>query len=136
MKGGLPLPANGTLVAHIYTSNAQIPLPGSTLTVTRTEPDGRLRLLGVRISNFDGFTSPIVIETPARAESQQYTEGQKPYATVDIRMEHTQYDRVFIRNVQIFPDTQSLQEQMLVPTPALPDSYSRTETIVIPEQLL
>ena len=128
--------ANGTLVTHIYTSNAQIPLPGSTVTVTRTEPDGRLRLLAVRISSFDGFTSPVVIETPELAESQQYEKNAKPYATVDVRIEHAQYDRILVKNVQIFPDTQSLQELMLVPTPALPDSYSRTQTIVIPDQNL
>ena len=128
--------SQGSLVAHVYTSDAQIPLQGSTVTVTKTEADGKLRLLAVRITNFDGFSAPVVIDTPDFSESQTYTENSKPYATVDLRIEHIRYDRVIVKNVQVFPDTQSLQEQMLVPTPDLPDSYNRTETIVIPEQTL
>ena len=128
--------SQGSLVAHVYTSDAQIPLQGSTVTVTKTEADGKLRLLAVRITNFDGFTTPVVIDTPDFSESQTYTENGKPYTTVDLRIEHIRYDRVIVKNVQVFPDTQSLQEQMLVPTPDLPDSYNRTETIVIPEQTL
>ena len=128
--------SQGSLVAHVYTSDAQIPLQDSTVTVTKTEADGKLRLLAVRLTNSDGFTSPVTIDTPDFSESQTYTENGKPYATVDLRIEHVRYDRVIIKNVQVFPDTQSLQEQMLVPTPTLPDSYNRTETIVIPDQTL
>lgn len=128
--------AKGSLVTHTYTSDAQIPLPGSTVTVTQPGADGKQRLLAVRISNYDGFTSPVFIDTPDFSESQQFQENGKPYSTVDLEIEHVSYDRIIVRNVQIFPDTQSLQELMLVPTPTLPESYNRTEVIVIPDQNL
>lgn len=126
----------GTLVTHVYTSDAEIPLPGATVTVTQTLPDGTQSLLAVRLSNLDGFTAPIVIAAPLLSQSQQYQQSGRPYAVVDIRVEHAAYDRILVRGAQIFSDTETLQELMLVPTPGLPASYSRTETFVIPPQTL
>lgn len=126
----------GTLVTHVYTSDAEIPLPGATVTVTQTLPDGTQSLLAVRLSNLDGFTAPIFIAAPLLSQSQQYQQSDRPYAVVDIRVEHTAYDRILVRGAQIFSDTETLQELMLVPTPGLPDAYSRTETFVIPPQTL
>ena len=126
----------GTLITHVFTSDAQIPLSGATVTVTQTLPDGRQSLLAVRISNLDGFTAPVSIAAPLLAESQSYREDTRPYAKVDIRVEHTAYDRVLVRGAQIFSERETLQEMMLVPTPGLPDSYSRTEVFTIPDQQL
>lgn len=54
----------GTVTAQIVTSAAQIPIPGSTLTITRELPDGRQELLAVRMTNYDGFTEPFDVPTP------------------------------------------------------------------------
>ena len=126
--------AQGTLVVRLFTSAAQIPLQGATVTVTKRLPDGETKLLAVRITNFDGFTDPVSIDTPPMIESQSYQAGLIPYSVVDIRVERTGFDRVIIENAQVFPDTQTRQEVALIPTPENPGAFDRTETFLVPPQ--
>ena len=46
------------------------------------------------------------------------------------------FDRLIVNGAQIFTGTQTVQDMMLLPTPSLPESYSRTETVTIPAQTL
>lgn len=128
--------AQGTVVVRLFTSAAQIPLQGATVTITKRLPGGERKLLAVRVTNFDGFTDPVSIDTPPMAESQSYQAGLVPYAVVDIRAERTGFDRVIVQNAQVFPDTETRQELSLIPTPELPSSFDRTETFVVPPQNL
>ena len=108
----------GTVVVRLSTSSARIPLQGATVTITKGLPDGNAQLLAVRVTNFDGLTDPV------------------PYAVIDIRAEHSGFDRVIVQNAQVFPDTETRQELSLIPTPELPSSFDRTETFVVPPQNL
>lgn len=126
--------AQGTVVVRLFTSAAQIPLQGATVTITKRLPGGERKLLAVRVTNFDGFTDPVSIDTPPMAESQSYQAGLVPYAVVDIRVERTGFDRVIIENAQVFPDTQTRQEVALIPTPENPGVFDRTETFLVPPQ--
>lgn len=126
--------AQGTVVVRLFTSAAQIPLQGATVTITKRLPGGGTKLLAVRVTNFDGFTDPVSIDTPPIAESQSYQAGLVPYAVVDIRVERTGFDRVIIENAQVFPDTQTRQEVALIPTPENPGAFDRTETFLVPPQ--
>ena len=126
--------SQGTVVVRLSTSSALIPLQGATVTITKTRPDGTQELLAVRVTNFDGLTAPVMVETPPMAESYQNT--SIPYAVVDIRVERTGFDRVLVKNAQVFPNTETRQELSLIPTPDLPSSFDRTETFVVPPQSL
>ena len=126
--------AQGTVVVRLFTSAAQIPLQGATVTITKRLPGGERKLLAVRVTNFDGFTDPVSIDTPPMAESQSYQAGLVPYAVVDIRVERTGFDRVIIENAQVFPGTQTRQEVALIPTPENPGAFDRTETFLVPPQ--
>lgn len=126
----------GTLVAQFVTSNAKIPLFGATLAITQTQPDGAESLLAVRLSDYDGFTAPFSVSTPPAADSQARQTGQPPYALVDVLAQCDGYDRVLVRGVQVFADTQSVQPLSLIPTPTLPQRYSQTQEFDIPAQLL
>ena len=95
-----------------------------------------MQLLAVRVTNFDGLTDPVAIETPPMAESRSYQNTSVPYAVIDIRAEHSGFDRVIVQNAQVFPDTETRQELSLIPTPELPSSFDRTETFVVPPQNL
>ena len=108
----------GTVVVRLSTSSARIPLQGATVTITKRFPGGEVQLLAVRVTNFDGLTDPVAIETPPMAESRSYQNTSVPYAVIDIRAEH------------------SRQELSLIPTPELPSSFDRTETFVVPPQNL
>ena len=126
--------SQGTVVVRLSTSSALIPLQGATVTITKTRPDGTQELLAVRVTNFDGLTAPVMVETPPMAESYQNT--SIPYAVVDIRVERTGFDRVLVKNAQVFSNTETRQELSLIPTPDLPSSFDRTETFVVPPQSL
>ena len=116
------------------TSTAQIPVQGAAITITQTLPDGTQQLLAVRVTNFDGLTDPVTVETPPMAESQSYQNTSVPYAVVDISAQRVGFDRVLVKNAQVFPNTETRQELSLIPTPDLPSSFDRTETFVVPPQ--
>ena len=108
--------SQGTVVVRLSTSSALIPLQGATVTITKT--------------------APVMVETPPMAESRSYQNTSIPYAAVDIRVERTGFDRVLVKNAQVFPNTETRQELSLIPTPDLPSSFDRTETFVVPPQSL
>ena len=126
----------GTVVVRLSTSSARIPLQGATVTITKRFPGGEVQLLAVRVTNFDGLTDPVAIETPPMAESRSYQNTSVPKPVNDIRAEHSGFDRVIVQNAQVFPDTETRQELSLIPTPELPSSFDRTETFVVPPQNL
>ena len=128
--------AQGTVVVRLSTSSARIPLQGATVTITKRLPGGEVQLLAVRVTNFDGLTDPVAIETPPMAESQSYQNTSVPNAVIDIRAELSGFDRVIVQNAQVFPDTETRQEISLIPTPNLPSSFDRTETFLVPPQNL
>ena len=124
----------GTVVVRLSTSSAMIPLQGATVTITSQLPGGGTKLLAVRITNFDGLTDPVLVDTPPMEDSQSYQTGLTPYAVVDIRIEREGFDRVIVENAQVFPGTETRQELSLIPTPNLPSSFDRTQTFIIPPQ--
>ncbi len=128
--------SQGTVVVRLSTSSALIPLQGATVTITKTRPDGTQELLAVRVTNFDGLTDSVMVETPPMAESRSYQNTSVPYAVVDISAQRTGFDRVLVKNAQVFPNTETRQELSLIPTPDLPSSFDRTETFVVPPQSL
>ena len=127
--------AQGTVVVRLFTSSAMIPLQGATVTITRQEPGGT-RLLAVRVTNFDGLTDPVSIETPPMAESQNYQNTTVPYSVVDISVQRGGFHRIIVRHAQVFAGTETRQELSLIPTPNLPGSFDRTRTFVVPPQSL
>ena len=62
--------------------------------------------------------------------------GKQPYTPVSLVVDSPGFDRLIVNGAQIFTDTQTVQDMMLLPTPSLPKSYSRTETVTIPAQTL
>ena len=59
------MPAEGYIQVHAYTSEAQIPLPGTAIAILAD--DGRL--LAVRLTNASGQIQPVPVEVPDLAES-------------------------------------------------------------------
>ena len=127
--------SSGTIVIQIYTSDARLPLQDASIAVTRHGAAGT-ELVAFRVSNYDGMTEPITIETPEKAESQQSGAKLPPFASVDIEAEVAGYDRILIRDAQIFAGEQTIQPLRLIPTPSLPESYTRTQVFTVTPQNL
>lgn len=128
------MPNNGFLRVRVYTSAAQLPVEDATVTVTQPGSSGS-RLLATRITDRSGLIPPLTIPTPP-AEESQASGTPTPYTTVDITVDHPDYERVLIENAQIFPGIISEQNVPLIPIEERPPVWNLTEVYLITPQEL
>lgn len=129
------MPSQGYLFARAVTSNAMIPVEEATVTVTQTTPEGLAELIAVWITDESGRTETIAVPTPDLSLSQAPSEKQ-PFSVVDITAEHPLYERIIVKDVQIFPDTTTAQILQLIPLTEFPEAWDQTESFDIPPQNL
>lgn len=112
-----------------------MPVMGATVSITRTTANGP-ELLGLRITDANGQTTSVTVETPEEALSAQPQDRMQPFATVDIRVDRAGYGSVIIERVQVFANTQSVQNVELIPLPeaGIP-SENVQDFIVLPQNL-
>lgn len=126
------MPAIGYLRASAYTSRARIPLEDVAVTVVAD--DGRL--LGLRITDSSGQTTPITIEVPDKTNSQTPDTGKPAFTTVNLYARAEGYEQILVRNVQVFADTVTMQDLAMVPLSELPAKWNQAEVIDTPPQNL
>lgn len=110
--------SQGTIIARVYTSGAQLPLGGVPVSFSQVLPDGRRQLLALLFTNSSGLTPALSIETPDRTESLQPGAAVPPYAVVDIQAEAPGYRKVEASAVQVFPGVETIQLLQLIPLPS------------------
>lgn len=129
------MPQTGTLAVRVYTSQAQIPIPNATVTVSRRSGQGKDTLLAVRVTNESGEISPIAVFTPNALESES-PGTVHPFASLDIRVEHPDYELEIIEDVQVFSGVNSLLPVALIPLSEQAIPSQESNTILIPPQTL
>ena len=102
----------GYVVARAYTSDAQIPIANATFTVV-TEDNAEI--LGIRITDKSGKTEPIPIEAPDEILSTT-PDNPNPYTTVNVRLDHPEYNSYYVEGVQVFAGQISLINAPMIPT--------------------
>jgi len=126
--------SNGFLRVRVYTSRAQLPVEDATVTVSQPGATGS-RLLATRITDESGLIPVLTLPTPDGGESLSPGTA-KPYTTVDIMVDHPDYERVLIENAQIFPGVISEQNIPLIPIEERPQYWNLTEVFpVTPQEL-
>ena len=55
---------------------------------------------------------------------------------MDVTAEHPLYERIVVEDVQVFPDTVSMQNLQLIPLAEAPEAFDQTEVFPIPPQNL
>ena len=125
------MPAVGYIQAKAFTSRAELPLEDAAIAVV----DDNGRLLGLRLTDSSGLTTPIRVEVPDRAMSQQPGVG-KPFASVNLYARAEDFEQVLARGIQVFADTTTLQELQFVPLPELPGRWNPVEIFDTPPQNL
>lgn len=126
--------ADGYLIIRTYTSAAQLPVAGATVSVTEQGENGA-RLIATRITDRSGRTTPIKITTPDRSES--LTPGQPlPFKDVNITIDKAAFGRVLIENAQLFAGIITEQNVEMLPLGEHPDTFNMTELIDITPQAL
>lgn len=126
------MPAIGYIRASAYTSRARIPLENVAVTVVGD--DGRL--LGLRITDSSGMTTPITLEVPDLANSQTPDTGKPAFTTVNLYARAEDYEQILVRGVQVFADTVTTQDLAMVPLSELPAKWNQAEVFDTPPQNL
>ncbi len=119
--------SEGSIVARVTLAGDTIPVKDAVVTAT-TDNGTTKELLGVRRTDENGKTTPIIVSTPDIELSLAPEDTQKPYASVDIRVDHPAAYTVIIKNVQVFADNRSIINVSLIP---LADGADESEEEVI-----
>ena len=126
------MPAEGSIQVHVYTSTAQIPVPGAAVAIV--SDDGTL--LAARLTNESGQIQPVTVQVPDASESRDPNFQGQPFTTVSIRVQHPDYEQIQVDHAQVFPGVITLQPLELIPLPQFPDLYDRVEYFNVPPQNL
>lgn len=133
MKGGIFLPATGYIQVHAYTSNAQIPIKDTAITVTDVSGSA----IAMRLTNRSGLLDePIQISVPDLSASLTPNTGVIPYSVVNLYARAENFEAIEIENLQIFADTITLQNLELIPLSEFPESWNKVEIFQTPAQNL
>lgn len=125
----------GTIITRSYTSDAQIPIPDVGILFFENNAAGGQTLLAVRVSDASGKTAPVSVTTPDLAESQSPVD-ENSWTSVDIVASHRNFGRIVVQNVQVFPNTVTLQELQFVPSDSTYPPPDETERFNITPQPL
>ena len=132
-QGGIILSQVGYIQVHVYTSRAQIPLKDAAITIT--EPSGSA--IAMRLTNRNGaLDQPVSIGVPDISAGQSPNTGVIPYANVNLYARAPNYEEIFIRNLQVFPQTVTNQNLEMIPLAEFPKSFNKSETFDTPAQNL
>ena len=126
------MPATGYIQVHAYASYAQLPLEDVAITVTST--DGTA--IAMRLTDRNGQITPIEIPVPDLAESQSPDPPEKPYANVNLYAHKKGFEQIEAENLQVFADTVTEQNLMMIPLAELPQSWDQYVIFDTPPQNL
>ena len=131
-KGGVTLPATGYIQVRAYESYAQIPLEKVAVTVTAT--DGTA--IAMRLTDRSGRIEPIALTVPDKSESLSPDPGEKPFTNVNLHARLSGYEQITVENLQVFADTVTDQDLIMIPLSELPSSWNKNELFNTPPQNL
>ena len=126
------MPATGYIQVNAYESFARLPLRDVAISVT--SEDGTA--IAMRLTNRNGQITPIEIPVPDLSESQSPNPPERPYAVVNLYAHLRGYERVESENLQVFPDTVTSQDLMMIPLSELPNQWDQTVIFNTPPQNL
>lgn len=124
--------ATGYIRVHAYESYARLPLKDVAITIT--SDDGTA--IAMALTDRSGQIKPVEIPVPDLQESQFPNPGERPYALVNLYAHLRGYEQVEAENLQVFANTVTDQELMLIPLSELPQQWDQTMIFDTPPQNL
>lgn len=127
------MPGKGYIQVRAYTSNAQIPLKDVAIAITDLNDSA----IALRLTNRSGqLDVPVEITVPDLSASQTPNPGVTPFTVVNLYAKLTNYEEIEAKNVQVFPDTVTVQDLQLIPLSELPEYWNQAEIFNTPKQNL
>ena len=128
--------SSGTIIAHVFTSRAQLPVPGALVALLRSDPGEKPTLLALRVTDESGFTSPVRLPTPDLSQGTS-PGGDTPYALVTLWCEAPGYGYQVVEGIEVYPGVETVQDVELVPLsrPETIGSTSGNTTVITPPAL-
>ena len=126
------MPATGYIQVRAYESNARLPLEDVAITVT--SPDGTA--IAMRLTDRSGRIDPIALPVPDRSESLTPDPGERPFTQVNLYARLRGYEQIEAKDLQVFADTVTDQDLLMIPLSELPDQWDKTEVFQTPSQNL
>lgn len=126
------LSATGYIQVRAYESNAQMPLEDVAITITAT--DGTA--IAMRVTDRNGKIRPIPIPVPDKSESLSPNPPERPYMVVNLYARKNGYEQIESENLQVFADTTTNQNLLMIPLAEFPEQWGQTEIFNTPPQNL
>ena len=118
------LSATGYIQVRAYASYAQIPLKDVAVTVTDTDGSA----IAMRLTNRSGqLDQPISVDVPDISAGQTPNTGIIPFSVVNLYARLENYEEIYIKNLQIFPNTVTTQNLELIPLAEFPEKWNKSE---------
>ena len=127
---------SGLLRVRVYTSQAELPLEGATVVVTREGGAGKYELLSVQTTDSSGLIRPVKIATPGTGQSTSPGRGPEGFTLCNVWAEHPGYAMLEAEGVQIFPGVETVQDMELIPLPRGQSSLQHLDVREITPQSL
>lgn len=124
--------ATGYIQVHAYESNAQMPLEDVAITITATGGTA----IAMRITDRNGKIRPIPIPVPDKSESLSPNPPERPYTVVNLYARKNGYEQIESENLQVFADTTTNQNLLMIPLAEFPELWGQTEIFNTPPQNL
>jgi len=90
----------------------------------------------MRLTDRSGKITPVAVPTPDFSDSQSPGSSQSPFTLVNLTARLQGYEQILAENIQVFPNTTTLQELEMIPLSELPDSWNQSEAFDTPPQNL
>jgi len=126
------LASTGYIQVNAYSSNARIPLRDVAVTVVAT--DGTA--IAMRVTDRSGQIAAIPIPVPDIEAGQSPDTGQIPFTRVNLYARLSGYIQIEDEDLQVFPDTVTVQNLEMIPLSELPNSWGEKEIFSTPPQNL
>lgn len=118
------------MLVRTYIADMLIPIRDVRVTVTENNGNGE-EILAFRLTDENGKTEIIEINTPDMELSLDQNNTLKPFTSVNIKVEKEGFIIFVIKNVQIFANRLSEQSIEMIPLPEKSeyDEFSNTFTV-------
>lgn len=125
----------GSLLVRTYISNMLIPIRDVRVTVTQNTDNGE-KILAFRLTDENGKTEIIEIDTPDMELSLDQNNTVIPFASVNIKVEKEGFVIFVIKDVQIFANRLSEQNIEMIPLPEKSEYDEFNNTYIVTPQNL